>query len=641
MEKISQCGFHNVSRFAAALLLGLTAVAFGCSARTPAAPGVTPDIEATVQARVTATVAAQPTPTPSHMAAPTEPTATPVPVNAQVLPQCTPHQFDLPHIDLGIRLSGCHTERVNIYFSNSVPYSTIAAVDRLLESIDSALLTQLNIDVTTRDLPDIYLVSDMGELDLIKIYFDAPTGGSSGWYSCCGDRPAIYGELNAHTWPMQVVAHGYVHYALDNNVHLPGWIDEGLASYYEIELLPFDPTGEVFWTARNAQSVAKQGRLTPLTDLEAHWSRGRGVGLLQYAQSYMAIRYIIELHGYPAVEKILELLYQGSDVSTALRRAVGKSYAEFETDFANWLLAWGENDPRYQSYVDGSGSSLDCYSPCVRREDWAGVSFADLSAEATFTNPTQTSLFEYGFNIRDRIRIGVTSDRSWNTYAWSADWSTGAYIGEGRVDVPFDTSLGGENHLRVTAVGDRGCIFVNGEPVSCFDLPAHAATGDIAVFSTNGSVWYRGFSTTPEPTTSPVPKGDTDPPRPIKLSDVEWNPFRLKRDYSDRLVAMNVRVIGISHNILYVSTPKIPNIHCELPDKLSDDDVALLAMLEEGRTVTVVGVVEFHEYGHPRLTNCLPSMPETTPWPTPAPPSRPTPGSVTTLAEDDWDNPFG
>ena len=396
-------------------------------------------------------------------------------------------------------MRGCHTERANIYFSDSVQYDEIAAVDIVLGQAAGALLTQLKIDVTARPLPSVHVVSHSGELDPINDLFDHPTESPIGWYSCCSDRPGIYTTLGG-TWPLSTVAHEYVHFALDKNVYLPSWLNEGLATYYDIELAavnpagPFDPTGEVYWYAGGAQSAALEGALVPLTASERAWSQTPS---LRYSQGYMVIRYIVDLHGYPAVARLLESIYQGSNVSTALSKAVNKSYTEFDSDFTEWLLAWGENDPEYQGNLEGSSGQLYCFDRCSRAEMSAGVSLADLSAEATFTNPTGTSTFEYGFNIRDFIYIVITNERTWKATAWSADWATEDVVAKGRLSGPVDTGAGVSNHLRVTALGNEGCLFANTKQVACFELPSHAVTGDVRISSRHGDVWFRGFAVEP------------------------------------------------------------------------------------------------------------------------------------------------
>ena len=177
------------------------------------------------------------------------PTPTSVPLNPESLPPCTADRSVFPYIDLGIRLSGCHTERPNIYLSDSSSHilpKLVASVDPLLKSLDDALLAQSNIDAAARGLPAIHLVNTPAELDAIKRYFNI-VFEASGWYSCCSDRPGIYGS---DTSPVELIAHEYVHFAL-SDYGVPRWMNEGLAVNYIHELVLYDPTGSIslvrFW----------------------------------------------------------------------------------------------------------------------------------------------------------------------------------------------------------------------------------------------------------------------------------------------------------------------------------------------------------------------------------------------------------
>ena len=254
------------------------------------------------------------------------------------------------------------------------------------------------MDVATFDPLNVYLVQDMQELDLIKRYpietedpLTGPIAGAQGWYDCCGDRPGIYAATEGS--PMQVVAHEFIHHALSNQygnqTGLPKWLNEGLARYYEFEFGPVVSTESVFFSASEAQLAAKKGELFSLSHLESNWSGERSVVLLQYAQAHMAARYVIEEYGHSAVARILEFMSQGSRISAAIHRAIDKDYAEFEADFTSWLLVWGEDDPRYESYISRSGGTLFCFDPCRGRSDSYGFSFADFAVEATFVNPTR------------------------------------------------------------------------------------------------------------------------------------------------------------------------------------------------------------------------------------------------------------
>ena len=425
-------------------------------------------------------------------------------LNAEGLPPCTADESTFPRIDLGIGLRGCYGEKANVYLADSVLnlFSGLpASIDPLLKSVDDILLAQLNIDVGNRDLPAIHLVYGSAELELIKEHVNFMSGGA-GWYECCVEGPRIYIRMDAFTWEMEGLVHEYVHYALDRRMHLTTWINEGLAEYYSLEAYPFNPTAELYFDAREASIYCLLGHLTPLTRMEYGLSKEREFALVQYAQAHMAIRYIIDLGGHEAVSQILELLYSGSDVSTALDQTLGKSYPEFESDFVGWVLAWGENAPTYQAFVNGNGGPLFCFTKCLRRVMTIGVSVVEFSAEVTFTNPTATDFFEYGFSFGKTIQVSITSEGIWRAFAWTWDGLHGSAIREytprGRVDVPLDTGLGGSNQLRLTVVGDQGCLYVNGESVSCFALPAQSVVaGGVGVFSRHGDVWHTGFNVEP------------------------------------------------------------------------------------------------------------------------------------------------
>ena len=185
----------------------------------------------------------------------------------------------------------------------------------------------------------------------------------------------------------------------------------------------------------------------------------------------MAARYVIEEYGHSAVARILEFMSQGSRISAAIHRAIDKDYAEFEADFTSWLLVWGEDDPRYESYISRSGGTLFCFDPCRGRSDSYGFSFADFAVEATFVNPTRADQFRYGFTIEgpfqasvaDYIEIRVTNNRTWRAYITkivrgSPQVDIGQRIvelGGGEISSPFDTSAGGSNRIEAVVIGRR------------------------------------------------------------------------------------------------------------------------------------------------------------------------------------------
>ena len=164
----------------------------------------------------------------------------------------------------------------------------------------------------------------------------------------------------------------------------------------------------------------------------------------------------------------------------------------------------GLQRPRYGNYVTRPDGDLSCFSPCATRSDQLGVSFDNFSVEATFLNPSSSDPFEYGFTIvgtsqagiSDYIEIRVTNNRTWRAYTQKVyhesvqvdfDWRPHG-IGGGEINVPFDTSVWGSNRLEVTVFGDEGCLYVNGNLISCFDLSERTMTRDIAISSKLGDV---------------------------------------------------------------------------------------------------------------------------------------------------------
>ena len=92
------------------------------------------------------------------------------------------------------------------------------------------------------------------------------------------------------------------------------------------------------------------------------------------------------------------------------------------------------------------------------------------------------------------------------------------------MDGSFNTDPGRENHLRLTTLDDEGCLFVNGEFASCFDISGYAVTDEVRVASKHADAYYKGLvvrpilppGATPIPTPTPVPTPTSTPvPTPI------------------------------------------------------------------------------------------------------------------------------
>ena len=119
--------------------------------------------------------------------------------------------------------------------------------------------------------------------------------------------------------------------------------------------------------------------------------------------------------------------------------------------------------------------------------EYADISLGDMMVEATFVNPYSASSnsWDYGFFIRvdgdtPFLQVLVLSGGSWEVKSGA----TPPYqqIASGTLsDLGLDA--GGQNHLRVVAIGDRGWLFVNGDFVASFDLGGVTGPGLVAVIT--------------------------------------------------------------------------------------------------------------------------------------------------------------
>ena len=118
----------------------------------------------------------------------------------------------------------------------------------------------------------------------------------------------------------------------------------------------------------------------------------------------------------------------------------------------------------------------------------ADVWMTNTLVEATFINPYDASShsWDYGFILRgprgdeDFFQVVVSSYKGWKlSIGANAPYRT---VNDGTVP-HLNTTVGGRNHLRVIAMGERGLFFVNGNFVSTLDLSDVTHAGDVAVMT--------------------------------------------------------------------------------------------------------------------------------------------------------------
>ena len=195
------------------------------------------------------------------------------------------------------------------------------------------------------------------------IGFDPPIE-PDGFYSAVGGSPAVYVRTDLPlTGILRLLAHEYTHLALDEMsgcLRLPAWIDEGLATYaeYSLGLRSVRPNAtrvQQYASIDVVRDAAASGTLFPLTSLESgrDWNLRGDADLirLQYAQSYMAVRYFIERFGPDAVTALVDRMAGGQDLPTAFEGATGVAYSDFRDDFQDWMAAWTDPEREKLPYL--------------------------------------------------------------------------------------------------------------------------------------------------------------------------------------------------------------------------------------------------------------------------------------------------
>ena len=270
--------------------------------------------------------------------------------------------------ELGVELRRYRGSVSDTYTSALVPAALTIDLQSYLVWTMVVLSSEMGI-ARTSQIPDLYLAGSGDALDRIReeIGFDVPIE-PDGFYSDVGGNPAVYIRTDYPlTSILRLLTHEYVHLALDEmsgGVRLPAWIDEGLATYAEYSLglrsvRPDATRAQMYASIDVVKNAAASGTLFPLTDLESgrDWNLRGDTDLvrLQYAQSYMAVRYFIERFGSDAVAALVDRMAEGDNLPTAFEGATGVAYSGFRDDFQDRMAAW--TDPEEKSFAPTSTPS--------------------------------------------------------------------------------------------------------------------------------------------------------------------------------------------------------------------------------------------------------------------------------------------
>lgn len=110
----------------------------------------------------------------------------------------------------------------------------------------------------------------------------------------------------------------------------PTWLHEGIAQFFEPKSLGSD--------GRQLAQLFKTQSNIPLNALEGSFLRFSGPqAYLAYAESLAAVSYINDSSGMGDIQRILQLLSQGSSTEAALRATIHSDYGQLESEVGKYL----------------------------------------------------------------------------------------------------------------------------------------------------------------------------------------------------------------------------------------------------------------------------------------------------------------
>jgi tetratricopeptide (TPR) repeat protein len=124
------------------------------------------------------------------------------------------------------------------------------------------------------------------------------------------------------------LAHSFINYL--SGGRCPPWLHEGIAQLLEPKSLGGD--------GRQLARLFKLQHNIPLNLLEGSFMRFSGVeAYAAYAESLAAVSYINDSYGMGDIQRLLQLLSQGSSMEAALRATIHSDYGQLETELAKYL----------------------------------------------------------------------------------------------------------------------------------------------------------------------------------------------------------------------------------------------------------------------------------------------------------------
>ena len=259
--------------------------------------------------------------------------------------------MDFETVSIGTLLTKHEAPGFAVYYSDLVP--TALVVDLQEHLSDTALLLERRIQTEMSTIPDIYLAGNHELMGQVSTVTGIDLGFEDGYYITGGQLPGIFMRTDLlGTEVRRLLTHEYIHHVFDslaNDQTLPAWLTEGLSKYYEFDTAlsgsrPDASQLRQFTSSDLARAAAQTGALFSLATLESQteWNARTDSDelALQYAEAYMAVRYLIETYGLLAGKDLVETIGLGVGLSVSLKTVTGLDLGVFESQFNHWLVRW-------------------------------------------------------------------------------------------------------------------------------------------------------------------------------------------------------------------------------------------------------------------------------------------------------------
>jgi hypothetical protein len=209
-----------------------------------------------------------------------------------------------------------------------------AFAGELMDAVDSALTNMAaNTGAEIESPVSFYIYASSADLQGSMIFPQDWTGGVS--YTEYGVIAIGIGTSQSEIdWGKKTVAHELTHLVIHQVTFnpyngLPTWLDEGLAMVSEGAL------DAQFTTALS--SAEMKNKFTSVRSIASPFSAYGGESVLDYAESYEVVKYLIDTYGQPKMFELLSTFEQGSGYDEALNKVYG-----FDMDGLNtrWLASF-------------------------------------------------------------------------------------------------------------------------------------------------------------------------------------------------------------------------------------------------------------------------------------------------------------